>query len=216
MRIIIDAYNVIRTNHEGKSIEDNQGNQSVREWFINLCRDAVRDGEEWVVVFDGAGVPLTEQLNGGSLTVRYAHPHTADEVIRELGENAVALHVTACIVSSDNEVRVSGCKQQDSALFIDFVIKRKAKGKRPKAPSKKELGENILKALVAQGHLARVRVSNRLADDLIQHISYLFSTQKPSQKMAREIEKFLRERVVITPSSDPQKEVFRIIRQALE
>ncbi len=55
-----------------------------------------------------------------------------------------------------------------------------------------------------------------LKDDLIELISYLVSTKKSSQKMAREIEKFLREGIPITPNPDPQKEVFRIIKQALE
>jgi predicted RNA-binding protein with PIN domain len=216
MRIIIDAYNVIRTNHEGKFIENTQGNQSARDWFINLCRDAIREGEEWVIVFDGAGDTVAEKLNGGILTVCYSYPRTADEVIREGGEHAVALKISARLVSSDNEVRVAGCEQQDSASFIAFVKKRREKGTKPKAPSKKALGENVLEALAAKGHIAGSRISSVLKDDLIELIFYLVSTKKSSQKMAREIEKFLREGIPITPNPDPQKEVFRIIKQALE
>lgn len=137
MRIIIDAYNVISTNPEGKHIEDRQGNLQAREWLFNMCRDAVRKDEEWMLIFDGAGAAAAEQVHAGSLMVRYAAPRLADEVIRELGEDAQALKIPARIISSDNEVQVSGCEQMDSASFIEFVKKRKVKNQG--LPQKKTL-----------------------------------------------------------------------------
>ena len=216
MRIIIDAYNVIRTNPEGKRIEEQQGNLHAREWLLNLCRDAVRNGEEWILVFDGAGAAAAEKINGGSLMVRYSAPRTADEVIRELGDDATALKIPTRIVSSDSEVQVSGCEQQDSASFIEFVKKRKVKGERPKAPSKRDIAEKILKTLAERRHVAAGNVSNNLKDGLIELISYLCARELTAQKMAREIEKYLRERLPIQPTPDHQKEVFRTIRQCLE
>ena len=216
MRIIIDAYNVIRTNPEGKRVEEREGNLQAREWLLKLCRDAVRQGEELVLVFDGAGMPAAEKINGGSLMVRYSAPRTADEVIRELGEDATALKIPARIVSSDSEVQVSGCEQQDSASFIEFVKKRKVKGERPKAPSKRDIAEKILKTLAERRHVAAGNVSNNLKDGLIELISYLCARELTAQKMAREIEKYLRERLPIQPTPDLQKEVFRTIRQCLE
>jgi predicted RNA-binding protein with PIN domain len=216
MRIIIDAYNVIRTNPESKRIEDQQGNLQVREWLLNICRDAVRSGEEWVLVFDGAGAAAAEKINGGSLMVRYSAPRTADEVIRELGEDATALKIPARIVSSDSEVQVSGCEQMDSVSFLEFLKKRKAKGERPKAPSKKDIAEKLLKTLAEKRHIAAGNVSNNLKDALIVLISYLYARELNPQKMAREIEKHLREHLPVKPSPDHQKEVFRTIRQCLE
>ena len=216
MRIIIDAYNVIRTNPEGKRVEEHEGNLQAREWLLNMCRDAVRQGEELVLVFDGAGMTAAEKINGGSLMVRYSAPRTADEVIRELGEDATALKIPARIISSDGEVQVSGCEQQDSVSFIEFVKKRKVKGERPKAPSKRDIAEKILKTLAERRHVAAGNVSNNLKDGLIELISYLCARELTAQKMAREIEKYLRERLPIQPTPDLQKEVFRTIRQVLE
>jgi predicted RNA-binding protein with PIN domain len=216
MRIIIDAYNVIRTNPESKRIEDQQGNLQARSWLVNMCKDAVRNGEEWVLVFDGAGAAAAEQTNAGNLVVRYSAPRTADEVIRELGEDARALKIPARIISSDSEVQVSGCEQQDSASFLEFLKKRKAKGERPKAPSKKDIAEKILKTLADKKHAAAGNISNNLKDGLIELISYLYARELTAQKMAREIEKYLRERIPVQPTPDLQKEVFRTIRQSLE
>ena len=216
MRIIIDAYNVIRTNPESKRIEEQQGNLAAREWLLNMCRDAVRNGEEWILVFDGAGAAAAEKINVGSLMVRYSAPRTADEVIRDLGEDATVLKIPARIISSDSEVQVSGCAQMDSTSFLEFLKKRKAKGERPKAPSKKDIAENILKTLAERRHIAVDKVSNNLKDALVELISYLYARELTAQKMAREIEKYLRKRLPVKPSPDPQKEVFRTIRQCLE
>jgi predicted RNA-binding protein with PIN domain len=216
MRIIIDAYNVIRTNPESKRIEDQQGNLPAREWLLNMCRDAVRKDEEWMLIFDGAGAAAAEQTNAGSLMVRYAAPRTADEFIREMGEDARALQIPARIISSDSEVQVSGCEQQDSASFLEFLKKRKAKGARPKAPSKKDIAEKILKTLADKKHAAAGNISNNLQNSLVELISYLYARELTAQKMAREIEKYLRERIPMQPTPDLQKEVFRAIRQSLE
>ena len=216
MRIIIDAYNVIRTNPESKHIEDQQGNLQARSWLLNMCRDAIRSGEEWVLVFDGAGIAEAEKINNGSLAMRYSAPRTADEVIRELGEDTTALKIPARIISSDSEVQVSGCEQQDSASFIEFVKKRKVKGERPKAPSKKDIAETILKTLAEKRHIAAGNISNNLKDALVELISYLYARSLTAQKMAREIEKYLRERMPVQPTPDNQKQVFRTIKGCLE
>ena len=216
MRIIIDAYNVIRTNPEGKHIEDLQGNLQAREWLFNMCRDAVRKDEEWILVFDGAGTSVAEELNVGSLMVRYSAPQTADEIVRELGENARALKIPTRIISSDSEVQVAGCEQQDSASFLEFLKKRKVKGERPKSPSKKDIAENILKTLAERKHIAAGSVSNTLKDGLVELISYLYARNITAQKMSREIEKCLRERIAVQPTPDNQKAVFRTIKKSLE
>ena len=127
----------------------------------------------------------------------------------------MALHIPARIVSSDREVQVQGCDRQDSAAFIDFVAKRNVAPQRPKAPSKAERAEKIIKALQAHGAISPgARIDRRLKDEMVELISYLYTRKIPSQKMARDIEKFLRDRLALQP--DPQKEVFRIIKKVLE
>ena len=147
MRIIIDAYNVIRTNPESKRIEEQQGNLQARSWLVNMCRDAVRNGEEWVLVFDGAGEAAAEKINAGSLMVRYSAPRTADEVIRELGEDARALKIPARIISSDSEVQVSGCEQRTAYHFWSFLKREKQKVNGQRPPQKKTLLKKYLKPL---------------------------------------------------------------------
>ena len=147
--------------------------------------------------------------------MRFSAPRSADEVIRECGEDAVALHIPARIVSSDREVQVTGCDRQDSASFIDFIAKRTAAPQRPKAPSKAEQAEKIIKALQERGAISPgTRVDRRLQDELVELISYLCARKLPPQKMARDIEKFLRDRLALQP--DPQKEVFRTIKKVFE
>jgi predicted RNA-binding protein with PIN domain len=215
MRIIIDAYNVIRTNPEGKRIEQLQGNQKAREWLISECRKSLRSGEEWVLVFDGDGYAAAEAAGGATLAVRYSAPRSADEVIRECGEDAVALHIPARIVSSDNEVQVPGCDRQDSAAFLDFVAKRTVKQPRHKALSKAERAEKIIKALQdISAILPGTGFDRRLQDELVELISYLYARKISPQKMARDIEKFLRDRLALKP--DPHKVAFRAIKQVLE
>ena len=215
MRIIMDAYNIIRTNPESKGIEEVHGNQKARDWLIDLCRGVLRNGEEWIIVFDGDGAAAVESMGGGSLVVRYSAPRSADEVIRECGEDAVALHIPARIVSSDREVQVQGCDRQDSASFIEFVIKRTVIPPRQKAPSKAALAENIIKALQGHGTVRPgTRFDRRLQDELVELISYLYARKISPQKMARDIEKFLRDHLGLKP--DPQKKALRAIKQALE
>jgi predicted RNA-binding protein with PIN domain len=215
MRIIIDAYNVIRTNPESKRIEAVQGNQKARDWLISACRAAVGNGEEWVLVFDGDGDAAVEAAGGGSLAVRFSAPRTADEVIRECGEDAVALHIPARIVSSDREVQVTGCDRRDSASFIDYIAKRTIAPQRPKAPSKAGWAEKIIQALRERGAFPPgARVDRRFQDELVEIISYLCARKLPPQKMARDIEKFLRDRLALRP--DPQKEIFRTLKKILE
>ena len=214
MRIIVDAYNVIRTNPASNRIEAVQGNQRARDWLISACRTAVASGEDWVLVFDGAGDAAAIAAGGGRLAVRFSAPRTADEVIRECGEDAVALNIPARIVSSDREVQVTGCDRQDSASFIDFIAKRSAAPQRLKAPSKAERAERIVKALQEQGAVSSgTRVDRRLKDELVELISYLCARKLPPQKMARDIEKFLRDRLALKP--DPQREIYRTIKKIL-
>jgi predicted RNA-binding protein with PIN domain len=214
MRIIVDAYNVTRTNPASNRIEALQGSQKAREWLISACRAAVASGEEWVLVFDGDGDAAVIAAGGGRLTVRFSAPRTADEVIRECGEDAVALHIPARIVSSDREVQVTGCDRQDSASFVDFIAKRNAAPQRPKGPSKSEQAEQIVKVLTKQGAFSSgTRDARQLKDELVELISYLCARKLPPQKMARDIEKFLRERLALQP--DPQKELLRTIKKVL-
>jgi hypothetical protein len=58
------------------------------------------------------------------------------------------------------------------------------------------------------------RFDRRLQDELVELISYLYARKISPQKMARDIEKFLRDHLGLKP--DPQKKALRAIKQALE
>jgi hypothetical protein len=215
MRIIIDAYNVIRTNPGGKCIEEAQGSLKARQWLIDLCRKSLRSGEEWVLVFDGDGDAAVETAAGAALTVRFSAPRTADEVVREYGDDAVALHIPARIVSSDRDVQVPGCERQDSTAFLDFATKRASAPPRLKTPSKAECAEKIIQALQAVGAaLPGAAQGRRFRDELEELLSYFYARKMPPQKMARDTEKFLRDRLGLKP--DPHKVLFRALKQVLE
>jgi predicted RNA-binding protein with PIN domain len=116
-RTIIDGYNVIRTNPSGSRLEQSQGGEAARQWLIGHCLRALPPGEQWAVVFDGDGIGSCRDSGGATLTVRFAAPQTADEMIRDMGFHAAALGANCLIVSSDNDVRIDGCAFQDSSGF---------------------------------------------------------------------------------------------------
>jgi len=140
---------------------------------------------------DGAGAAQQSRQNAGSLMVRYAAPRTADEVIRELEEECAGVTNSRAHYFIDSEVQVSGCEQQDSASFLEF-LKKKSKGARPKAPSKKDIAEKILKTLADKKHAAAATSQTTLKDGVVELISFIWYAMKlNAQKMAREIEKIV-------------------------
>lgn len=212
-RIIIDAYNFIRTNPLGAKIEETKGHLSAKEWLVSLCKDALKDGEELLLVFDGSGEPSAEEIRGGTIFVRYSSPCTADEIVRESAENALAMKIKSLIVSSDNEVRVLGSDFQDCRSFFDYLIREKNRTPKENGFSETIQVNNLLKYLTVKGHIQPDTFIEPNTGKSIAHLLRYLSirTQKP-QKIAREVEKLLRNSVVLKPDPDPQKKVFRSIK----
>ena len=122
-RTIIDGYNVIRTNPSGSRIEELRGGDAARQWLFDLCCRAIMSGEQWTVVFDGAGTSSSHDVGSAAIIVRFAAPQTADEMIRDMAFHSASLGVNCLIVSSDNEVRLDGCAFQDSSNFYDYLLR---------------------------------------------------------------------------------------------
>lgn len=216
-RIIIDGYNVIRTNPSGSRIEHDRGGTAARQWLVDLCRSAMAGGDHWQIVFDGDGTGEACDSAGAQLSVRFAAPLTADELIRDLAADAVATGSRCLIVSSDREVRLAGCGFQDSAAFYDWLL-RHARQRYPKATdAAPEIIDKLLAYLTECGHIKKGEfVSAALRDALKEMIRYFAAEKIKPQKIARDIEQLLREGLRFSPAPDPEKAVFRNIKHFFE
>ncbi len=101
MLVMVDGYNVTRTNHDDWSLEEQ------REWLAQGLRSlAARAGADFDVVFDGADVGVA--ASGGrdrGVTIRFSPEGVeADDVIID-GVGRVASGRPVLVVSSDRRVR---------------------------------------------------------------------------------------------------------------
>ena len=216
-RIIIDGYNVIRTNPSGSRIELASGNAAARQWLVDLCRRAMMPGEQWHIVFDGDGSGEAADSPGAQLCVRFAAPRTADALIRDMAFDAAATGSDCLIVSSDREVRHEGCAFQDSAGFYDYLLR--CGGKQGAAPpdAAPEIIDKLLAYLAECGHIKKGEfISAALRDALNQLLRYFAAEKVKPQKIARDVEQMLREGMRITPEPDTEKAVFRNIKHFFE
>jgi hypothetical protein len=216
-RRFIDGYNVIRTNPTGSRIEQVHGTRAARQWLIDLCSRTLADGEHWTVVFDGDGAPLSRDAGGATLTVRYAAPLTADDVIRDLAFHAHSVGASCTIVSSDRDVRLDGCEHQGSDDFYDSLLRYS--GQRAPAPAEDagKILEKLLAYLSECGHIdTKSCIATATRTALEELIAYHASEKLRPQKLARDIENILREGVRLSPWPDPEKMAFRSIKHFFE
>jgi predicted RNA-binding protein with PIN domain len=216
-RVIIDGYNVIRTNPTGSRIELVQGNDAARQWLINLCCRALKAGDLWSVVFDGDDLPSSYDAGGGTLTVRYAAPLTADEMIRELAFHAVSVGVLCTIASSDQAVRAEGCSSLDSSAFYDYLLRHSGREIKRPGDDAPQIVEKLLAYLSACGNLQRGAAVQAATRSALEELIRYFAAEKPKpQKIARDVENMLRESVQLIPCPDQEKTVFRNIKNFFE
>ncbi len=212
-RTIIDGYNVIRTNPSGSRLEQTQGGEAARQWLIDHCFRALPPGEHWTVVFDGDGIGSSRDAGGAELTVRFAAPETADEMIRDLGFHAAALGASCLIVSSDNDVRIEGCAFQDSSDFYDYLLRHAPRHSAPPADDALLMVDKLLAYLVECGHIKSGDcIPAATADALRVFFRYFGQLNHKPQKIARQVEIMLREGFRLLPDPDPEKAVFRNIK----
>jgi hypothetical protein len=216
-RIIIDGYNVIRTNPSGSRLEQAKGGDAARQWLIGLCSRAMQSGEHWTVIFDGDGIGSSSDAGGATLTVRFAVPQTADEMIRDTGFHAAALGADCLIVSSDNAVRIDGCAFQDSSGFYDHLLRHA--GRQPAKPADDTLlmVDKLLAYLEDCGHIQSGHCLPAAAREaLMVFFRYFGDGSHKPQKIAREVESMLREGIRLVPEPDTEKAVFRNIKSFFE
>lgn len=216
-RIIIDGYNVIRTNPSGERIERTGGGAAARQWLVALCRRAMAPGEQWFVVFDGDGTGQALDSGGAQLTVRFAAPASADALIRDMARDSLAAGPGCLIASSDGEVRVDGCAVQDSAAFYDFLLRRGAKKNRAPDSGAADTAEKLLAYLAKCGHIqAGAFIPAGLREGLRELLRYVAAERVRPQKIARDAERLLREGLRLSPDPDTEKAVFRTIKHFFE
>jgi len=216
-RTIIDGYNVIRTNPSGSRMEQVQGGEAARQWLIDHCVRALPPGEHWSVVFDGDGIGSSRDADGATLTVRFAAPQTADEMIREMGFHAAALGASCLIVSSDNDVRIDGCSFQDSGDFYDYLLRHAGRQSAQPADDAGRRTEKLLAYLAECGHIkSGDSIPAATRDALRAFFRYFGQQNHKPQKIAREVESLLREGVRLVPDPDPEKAAFRNIKGFFE
>jgi len=216
-RIIIDGYNVIRTNPSGSRIELAGGGAAARQWLVDLCRRAMRPQEQWHIIFDGDGGGEAGDSSGAQLSVRFAAPLTADALIRDMAADALATGIDCLIVSSDGEVRAHGCALQDSGSFYDYLLRRG--GKKAASPPDRaaEIIDKLLAYLSECGHIKKgVTLSAELRDALGELLRYFGAEKIKPQKIARDAEQLLREGMQLSPSPDTEKSVFRNMKHFFE
>ncbi len=216
-RTIIDGYNVIRTNPSGSRIEESRGGDAARQWLINLCGLAIMPGEQWTVVFDGDGAPSSHDAGGATLTVRFATPQTADEMIRDMAFHGASVGVSCLIVSSDNEVRVEGCAFQDSSSFYDYLLRHASRESIPPLDAADGIVEKLLAYLTECGNIERgVFIAAATQDALRGLLTYFAAEKHKPQKIARAVESMLREAMKVIPTPDHEKIIFRNIKSFFE
>lgn len=216
-RIIVDGYNVIRTNPSGSRIELAGGGAAARQWLVDLCRRAMRPQEQWYIVFDGDGGGEAADSAGALLTVRFAAPLSADALIRDMAGDALAAGTDCLIVSSDGEVRAEGCALQDSAGFYDYLLRSGVKKAAAPPDGAAEIIEKLLAYLSECGHIKKgVIMSEALRAALKELLTYFVAEKAKPQKIARDVEQLLREGMRLFPEPDAEKAVFRNIKHFFE
>ena len=216
-RTIIDGYNVIRTNPSGSRIEISQGGDAARQWLIDLCCRAIKAGEQWIMVFDGDGIPFSHDAGSATLAVRFAAPQTADDMIRDLAFHTLSVGVDCLIVSSDNEVRLDGCAFQDSNGFYDYLLRHAGReSAKPSDPSDR-IVEKLLAYLTECGNIeAGAFIASATRAALKELLTYFAAEKFKPQKIARAVESMLREAVKLMPNPDHEKIIFRNIKSFFE
>ena len=216
-RIFIDGMNVIRCNLSLARLEETRGNDASRRELLRLLKGLMERegaGAEWTVVFDGALRGPGDKESEGALTVIFSGERTADELIVEAAADSVALGHETHIVSNDAEVRCDGGRAVRSEEFYEELIRRPPKRK---SADKGDLAGKIVAGLVRSGHLPPPAAGDaRLLSELTSTLEYFSHGRVQSNKLAKRLESFFRERANVSPTPDPQKTFHRALKTFFE
>ncbi len=222
--ILIDAWNLVRTTPSLAKTEVRDGNAAARKTLIALVREAAeREAPDvaWELVFDGASDHAGSIERAGRVTVIWCAPRSADEVIVERARDSVALGRKTLIVSNDREVRTDGADAMWTVDFHEHLLQREPifetvtrTEARPKA--KAPTGGALADFLVERGHLRRVDRTPKLEADLKHWIEYVKIGASTPNKLAKRIETHLRAAARIEPDPDPEKKLYRALKEFFE
>ncbi|MBI4590187.1 MAG: NYN domain-containing protein [Candidatus Rokubacteria bacterium] len=126
MRWLIDGYNVIRRDALLASREL-ESLQAGREALLRLLGPAAqRTGDQFVVVFDGAGIGRVSGERPGAVRALFSRPgETADQVLARLAARAGA---GTAVVSSDRAVRQAAVRAGAIAVAAEEFVSRLTRG----------------------------------------------------------------------------------------
>jgi predicted RNA-binding protein with PIN domain len=234
-RVFIDALNVVRGNVSLAKLEERRGLGAAQRELLRLVRDHVRhreDRTEWIVVFDGTADEYAEFASDEAILVLFSEDRSADEIIVERANDALALGHQTWIVSNDAEVRADGALATRAEDFYADLV-RVAPSREPANAARiyeemtrhasaedvgpaTDAGRRLIARLVERGHLpASAATDARLADDLARELARLSVRGIPAQKATKRLETFLRQRAAVHPESDPQKIFYRALKEML-
>ncbi len=215
-RCMIDGTNLIRSNPSLEKLEREKGSRASREKLIEMVVKLARREAEtiWLLVFDGPGDVDAEKR--GAIDVRYSGAQTADSLILQAAEDALAMDDHVRIVSSDNEVSIPGAEVVKSQDFYDELTAH-APTPAPEKADPKQKALKILEFLAKEGIISVKSVYDPvLRDSLRGYLDYYAQGDLPPQKLAKKIETFFRDAVKLNPDPDPQKVVYRKLKKYFE
>ncbi len=222
--ILIDAWNFVRTTPSLAKIEERDGNAAARQTLIEQVREAAeRESPDvaWELVFDGASDHAGSIERVGRVTVIWCAPRSADEVIVERARDSVALGRKTLIVSNDREVRAPGAEAMWTVDFHEHLLQREPIFESAVAPKKSARGRAptggaLATFLVERGHLKDADRTAKLEADLKHWIDYVKIGANAPNKIAKKIETQLRQSLRIFPDPDPEKAVYRSLKEFFE
>jgi len=208
---LIDGYNIIRTNPSLERIEQAEGMEAARVQLCRMCSQKAPANDRFIIFFDGDSEPMADI---GSVEVRFSGLQKADAIIEEQANAAIYHGEKVFIATSDQDISVEGAAKINAYDFYEMLISRRnpfpsgEKEDHSKDSSTKAI--QMMNWLVKQGHIP---VNALQIPNLIKMIQYLLSGSdiKP-QKLAAKIEKLLRSSCKVTPDPDPEKVIFRALK----
>jgi len=128
MRWLVDGYNVIRRSPE-LAAHEREGLEAGRRALCDLLAQAARmTGDEFTVVFDGAGGGGTARAAGVVRVVFSSARESADRVLARMARQGGA------VVSNDREVRQAAARAGAIAVSADDFLARVEVGVRRRLP----------------------------------------------------------------------------------
>jgi predicted RNA-binding protein with PIN domain len=221
---LIDAYNIIRNNPSLALFEEESGTPATIQRFTAMCWEAMVEGEQWVVAFDGHGEPETRTDKPGCrLEIHFSGDLKADDILLDQARFALTEGRKVILATSDFEVYEEGVEKMNAYEFYDLLVSRpllEQEHEQPAAtpPSSFSIKPmQVLSPLQESGHVPwGAEKEKGLLLEIQQILEYYGeSIAKKANKAATRIEKALRKETTLTPDPDPEKVVQRAIKELL-